>query len=115
MKKLIFMLTLLVSNVSFAVEYDSEYSKMILENFPEGQCLKADVLGMQIVKTIDEGHYITVMLAGNKVVSHGVLETTKTKFLSPGRATIVAKYVGAKDLPLENGFTAKFGMWQECK
>ena len=105
----------ILSATSSAAEYDSPYTQLVLENFPEGTCLKSSVLGLYTTKALGERQYETVSYTGGQVVSRGLLITVKSAFASPGMTNIVVKYKGVKELPLENGFMAKFGVWEECK
>ena len=101
-------------------EYDSEYTKQLHAKVAIGTCLDSSQLDFRVTSAVDKNHYmIEAWYSGHVVVgrtSRGVLETTNTVITQPGRIhKIGMKYLGAKDLPLENGFTAKFGLWRECE
>lgn len=98
-----------------AVEYDSPFTALIYEDVKPNECINTAPIGMHIAKRIDAHTYQTFSLISGDVVSRGILKTVKSEFNSEGRINIFVRYVGAKDVLLENGFAAKFGMWEECK
>ncbi len=96
--------------------YDSPYTKMVMVNAKPGDCVESGPLSYQVIKAIDENHYELGAVYDGVVVSHGLLQTSVSKFSRPGRlGGIKVKYLGTKDIPLENGFSASFGIWEECK
>lgn len=105
----------LVSSHALAVEYDSPYTASVLSGTKPGECQTDNpVLNQSIISAMDSHHYEIAVIYQGQVVSRGALETTQTTFSSPGRYRLPVKYLGMKVVPLENGFTAKIGLWQEC-
>lgn len=112
---LILLTMLTFTGIAAAQDYDSVYTQEALKNSSPGACLPESRFGHQIVSAIDEHHYEIVAFYGVTVVSRGLLETTKSSFDGPGRFNIKVRYLGAKMIPMENGFKKKFGLWRECE
>jgi hypothetical protein len=115
MKLLLLIFFTLISQIAFS-EYDSPWTQTLFEeHFKPGECISSVTAGLVIVKAVDENHYETVAYIGRQIVSRGFLET-KRAFNKPGKVGgMKVRYLGAKDFPMDNGFNAKFGLWQDCK
>lgn len=79
---------------------------------PIGKCLMSFPMQMFIVKKIDSKIY--ELKVGSAVLSsHAVIETLSEK--TKGRLNTGVKYLGSKNLKLEDGFDTEVDLWQECK
>lgn len=111
--KIIMLTLILSSSIAQAMEYDSPYTAASLEGTKPGECIIEP--RFEIVGAIDSHHYEIAAAYEGVIVAHGILETTVSTFSTTGNFDIRIRYKGVKVMKLANGFTAKFGVWQECK
>lgn len=108
---------ILQATIGHAQDFDSPYTRELMGNTKPGQCVRAAMVGMEVLTSDGDGIYQIGARYGGTLVMQGFLQTVQSKFAGPGliRTGMLVSYVGVKEFPLENGFMGKFGMWKECK
>lgn len=119
MKYLTALILSLVSSVAFGapLPWDSEFTHSVYEahlGIPQDACVSANAVSLYVVKKLDTDLYETVSFVKGKTVARGALKLHGTEIKGTGFVDLHVRYKGSQVAPLDNGFTAKFGLWEEC-
>ncbi len=79
---------------------------------PSGVCYPLVMLQYQIVRKLDATHY--EMMGIDYMSPHAILET-KRNIQRTGSVNFWAQPVKSVMMPLENGFSAQFEIYKDCK
>ena len=95
------------------IEKNPKASKILENAFSGNSCISPLAFDFEIVQKNNDHEYIIQGEGGS--FRNGILKTKRAIYDSTGIPVgIKIKHVGQKSLPLQNGFSKDFQVWEEC-